>query len=136
MGQRRSRDRSPPRRPLLALSLAAALWGGAAVPAGEAPSALQFTSATLAVGERGEVRLEAVTGFSVRGFSISASCDPAVLAIIAVDQKDTMCEAIPVDYFKANVDPAAGTLVMGILVESLPPFTGRTYKRSANRKST
>jgi hypothetical protein len=49
----------------------------------------------------------------------------ADLQVLRVHFDDTILDAMAVDYFEAKLSPEDGTLVIGVLVDSEPPFDGR-----------
>jgi len=61
---------------------------------------------------------------SAQGFSMAFRYPSGDLTIREVHYKDTILEAIKIDYFEPLISPQNGTFVLGVLVDSVPPFTG------------
>jgi hypothetical protein len=61
---------------------------------------------------------------SAQGFSMAVSYPAANLTIERVHFEETILEAIGTDFFEALVDPAEGSLTVGVLVDVQPPFEG------------
>jgi hypothetical protein len=61
---------------------------------------------------------------SAQGFSLAARYPSDQLEIHRIHMDGTILEAIHVDYFETIVSPEDGILVVGVLVDSQPPFDG------------
>jgi hypothetical protein len=61
---------------------------------------------------------------SAQGFSLAARYPSEHLEIRRIHLEGTILEAIEADYFEAVVSPEDGTIVVGLLVDSQPPFDG------------
>jgi hypothetical protein len=75
-------------------------------------------------GDRVRVTIQGEHEQSAQGFSIAARYPAADLTIERVHIEDTILEAIKIDYFEKKVLPDKGVLLVGILVDSQPPFEG------------
>jgi hypothetical protein len=62
---------------------------------------------------------------SIQGFSMALRYPSADVQVLRVHFEDTILEAMDVDYFEAKLSPEDGTLVVGVLADSEPPFDGR-----------
>jgi hypothetical protein len=62
---------------------------------------------------------------SAQGFSFAARFPAAHLTIERVHIEDTILEALDCDFFEPKVNAAEGTIVVGALVDSTPPFEGQ-----------
>jgi dockerin type I repeat protein len=88
-------------------------------------SALQFPATGAFAGQAGEIPLQSVTDFSYQGFSVSVAYDPAVIQITEITSAGTIVEAIPADFFRANIFVDQKAFVIGCLVDATPPFDDR-----------
>jgi hypothetical protein len=61
---------------------------------------------------------------SAQGFTLAATYPSSELTIDRVHIEDTILEAIGTDFFEVRLSPTQGTLVIGVLVDSRPPFDG------------
>jgi hypothetical protein len=61
---------------------------------------------------------------AVQGFSLAIAFPAESLALTEVHIRDTILEAMSVDYLETKVSATDGTLVIGMLVDAEPPFTG------------
>ena len=75
-------------------------------------------------GARATLTVEGEHDVSIQGFSLSIRYPAASLSIEEVHFRDTILDAIGIDYFQATVDPGAGSLVIGALADAEPPFDG------------
>lgn len=75
-------------------------------------------------GESVTVSVGAELASSVQGFSLALRYPPEEARIDRVHVEGTIVEAIGADFVEAVVDPAAGELTVGVLVDTEPPFEG------------
>ena len=75
-------------------------------------------------GDKVTVTIQGEHEQSAQGFSISARYPSQDLTIERVHIEKTILEAIQVDYFEKKIFPEQGILLVGILVDSKPPFEG------------
>lgn len=61
---------------------------------------------------------------SAQGFVMAARYPSADLAITEIHFRDTILEAINIDFFDATVDPVTGTVIVSALIDATPPFDG------------
>lgn len=62
----------------------------------------------------------------IQGFSMAVSYDPSLSAGDTFDTSGTILEAIRAEFVSLSVDNGASNLVIGVLVDALPPFDGAT----------
>lgn len=75
-------------------------------------------------GEKVRVTIKGDHEQAADGFSVALRYPASELTIERVHMEDTILEAIGTDYLEARIDPDSGTLIVGVLVDSQPPFTG------------
>jgi hypothetical protein len=62
----------------------------------------------------------------IQGFSMAVSYDASLSAGDTFDTSGTILEAIGAEFVSLSADNAASNLVIGVLVDALPPFDGAT----------
>lgn len=75
-------------------------------------------------GDRVRVTIQGEHEQSAQGFSLAARYPAADMTIERIHIEDTILEAIQVDFFEKKVFPDQGILLIGVLVDSQPPFEG------------
>jgi hypothetical protein len=56
------------------------------------------------------------------GFSIGVKFNPTVFRFLLADVKGTISEAVGAEYIMPIIDNTAGTFILGVLLDSAPPF--------------
>ena len=81
----------------------------------------------------GTLQVIEIAAFNVsplQGFSLGLRFDPRALKILSVDLNDTITKAVGAEYMAPLVDNPNGQLVLGVLLDSLPPFDNQTIPAS------
>ncbi len=78
-----------------------------------------------APGQSVEIELQGLHETAVQGFSLAARFPADGLSIERIHIEDTLLEALEIDFFETTVDPVAGTITVGVLLDARPPFDGQ-----------
>ena len=70
-----------------------------------------------------------------QGFSFGARYPSQDLVVLEVHFHDTILDAIGTDYFEATIDPVAGSITLGVLVDAEPPFDGTPTRLRARTQA-
>ena len=99
---------------------------------------LSLGSAELKVSDRNVLRTKDLLGLKLdevrtlefsaynlqplMGFSIGVKFNPTVFRFIQADVKGTISEAVGAEYIMPIIDNTSGTFILGVLLDSAPPF--------------
>src|SRR5262249_37188631 len=68
------------------------------------------------------IEFTAFTLSPLQGFSIGLKFDPSVVHVLSTDLSGTITEAVGAEYVAPIIDNTQGFMVLGVLLDSLPPF--------------
>ena len=110
------------------------LWvDSESVPFERSNGSIQITTSNFIVaadtegrpGERVVVDFVGINSVPVYGFSISASYDPEILAVQGGTLEDSISEIVGAEFAETRIDPDRGEFIYGVLLDALPPVTGK-----------
>ncbi len=84
----------------------------------------------LLVGQTVELEVAAFNIEPLQGFSLAVTFDPARLQILGAGVKDTITEAVGAEYVAPKIDNDRGILILGVLLDTLPPFENQVIPAS------
>ena len=118
----------PFRAAIAGLAIGACALAGFGAPECAAQSTsylLQMDSEVLAPGDPFLLTIEGDWVEPVKGFQLSIGFTPgAALEDLAISVDNTLVGDLAPEFIQLNVDPAAGSIVGGVLFEWIPPFSG------------
>lgn len=96
---------------------------GIAFPlAAQAPS-LSANNTSVLVGQSFALELRGLWFDSVQGFSLSIAFPPnPPITGLGIEVDNTIVGSLDADFVQANIFPGAGAAVLGVLIDSIPPF--------------
>jgi hypothetical protein len=66
----------------------------------------------------------------LQGFSLAVKFDPARLSVLNVGVEETITEAVGAEYVAPIIDNERGTLILGVLLDALPPYDNQVIPAS------
>ena len=72
-----------------------------------------------------EITIRAFNSQDLQGFSVSLAYDPTIWEFSHVDITGTITESVGAEFVEEFSNDAAGSAVLGVLLDILPPYTGQ-----------
>lgn len=82
------------------------------------------------VGQTIELEVAAFNIEPLQGFSLAVKFDPARLQVLGAGVEDTITEAVGAEYVAPKIDNNRGILILGVLLDTLPPFENQVIPAS------